>query len=226
MEQLTAQLESLIKNLGASFVGFSNVTDKLPENLKQYPYAVSFGIRLSDAIVDEIDDKPTFTYFNHYRSINSLIDSISLRAILFLQNNGFNAYSVAASQSIPTASVPYSGVFPHKTAAVSAGLGWIGKSALFIHNEFGPRVRLGTVLTDMPLPSEKVVMHSKCSACNKCVSACPAMAIRGGEWNPGVQRESLLDAKACSEYMSIKFKHIGRGSVCGICMRVCPHKKR
>jgi epoxyqueuosine reductase QueG len=176
--------------------------------------------------VDEIDDKPTFTYFNHYRSINSLIDSISLRTILFLQNNGFNAYSVAASQSIPTASVPYSGVFSHKAAAVSAGLGWIGKSALFIHNEFGPRVRLGTVLTDMPLPSGTTVMDSKCSACNKCVSACPAMAIRGGEWSPGVQRESLLDAKACSEYMSSKFKHIGRGSVCGICMRVCPNKKR
>ena len=65
-------------------MGFSNISDKLPENLKQYPYAISFGIRLSDAIVDEIDDKPTFTYFNHYRSINSLIDSISLRIILFL----------------------------------------------------------------------------------------------------------------------------------------------
>lgn len=223
---LSEEIKELITGLGGSFTGFSNVGEKLPENLKKYPFAITFGIRLSDAIIDEICDKPTFTYFNHYRSVNALIDQISLRTVLAIQQNGYSAYSIAASQSVPTAEIPYSGVFPHKTGAVQAGLGWIGKSGLFIHKEYGPRVRMGTVLTDLVLPTENSPMESNCSACNRCVNACPAMALTGNEWSIGDEREHLVDAKACSEYMNQKFKHIGRGSVCGICINVCPIKKR
>ncbi len=223
---LYTDIKELIKGLGGSFSGFSDIGDCLPEQLKKYPYAVTFGIRLSDAIIDEIEDRPTFTYFNHYRSVNALIDQISLRIVLLLEQCGYRGYSIAASQSIPTAPVPFSGVIPHKTGAVHAGLGWIGKSGLFIHREFGPRIRLGTVLTDLELPNAGEPMKSMCGNCGRCVSACPAMAIAGNGWSIGDERERLVDAKACSEYMNSKFKHIGRGSVCGICMRVCPHGDR
>lgn len=218
------QLETLILGLGATFVGTSNVVNCLPDALKRYQYAITFGIRLSDAIIDEIDDKPTFTYFNHYRSVNALIDQISLRIVLAINQKGYNAYSIAASQSIPSSPVPYSGVFPHKTGAVLAGLGWIGKNGLFIHKDFGPRVRLGTVLTDLELPSNNTILKSECMNCNRCVNSCPALALTGNEWTVGTERSHLVDAKACSEYMNQKFKHIGRGSVCGICIKVCPYK--
>lgn len=223
---LYKELETLILGLGASFVGVSKVQDSLPDTLKKYPYAITFGVRLSDAIIDEIEDKPTFTYFNHYRSVNTLVDQISLRIVLAINKNGYNAYSIASSQSIPTSSVPYSGVFPHKTGAVLAGMGWIGKNGLFIHKDFGPRVRLGTVLTDFEIASEYTVLESKCGSCNRCVSACPAFALTGNEWQIGSERDHIVDAKACSEYMNQKFKHIGRGSVCGICIKVCPSKAR
>lgn len=218
------ELEAVVYGNGATFIGFSKVQDSLPDMLKKYPYAITFGVRLSDAIIDEIDDKPTFTYFNHYRSVNTLIDQIALRTLLFLQDSGYMAYTIAASQSIPTSSETYSGVFPHKTGAVLSGMGWIGKNGLFIHKDFGPRLRLGTVLTDVELLSTNTISESKCKACNKCVSACPAFAITGNEWELGTKREHIVDAKACSEYMNQKFKHIGRGSVCGICIKVCPHQ--
>lgn len=218
------RLGQSIIDLGASFVGFSNVYDKLPERLKKYPCAITFGLRLSDAIIDEIDGKPTITYFNHYRSVNALIDQIALRVLLCLQENGYNAYTIGASQSDPGAPEPYSGVFPHKTGAVLSGMGWIGKNGLFIHKDFGPRVRLGTVLTDAEISSGNTVMESKCSACTRCVDACPAMALTGNMWKPGAPRDTLVDARACSEYMNGNFRHIGRGSVCGICIRVCPFK--
>lgn len=215
------EIQALINSMGGTFAGFSNIKEYLPQYLKKYPYAITFGIRLSDAIINEIEDKPTFTYFNHYRSVNALIDQISLRLVLLLSNKGHSGYSIAASQSIPTAPVPFSGVIPHKTGAVHAGLGWIGKNGLFIHKEYGPRVRLGTVLTDMEFINENEPMKSKCSACNKCVQACPAIALTGNEWSMGVEREHIVDAKACSEYMNRNFKNIGRGSVCGICIKVC-----
>ncbi|HEX2946694.1 MAG TPA: 4Fe-4S double cluster binding domain-containing protein [Clostridia bacterium] len=224
LQALKKQLEEVILGMGASFVGFSHIFEKLPERLKKYPYAITFGVRLSDAIIDEIDGKPTVTYFNHYRSVNALIDQISLRALLYLQQNGYNAYTIGASQSDPGAPEPYSGVFPHKTGAVLSGMGWIGKNGLFIHKNFGPRVRLGTILTDAEIPCANAVTESRCSACSRCVDACPAMALTGNTWTPGASRDTLVDAKACSDFMSSNFKHIGRGSVCGVCIKVCPHR--
>lgn len=216
------ELEAIVYGMGGTFFGISQVEEHLPGVLKSYPFAITFGVRLSDAIMVEIGDKPTFTYFNHYRSVNALIDQITLRLVLAIQTLGKRAYSIAASQSIPTSPIPYSGVFPHKTGAVLAGLGWIGKNGLFIHKDYGPRVRLGTVLTDMVLPCENKILQDKCSSCNKCVKACPALALTGNKWEVGKPREDIVDARACSEYMSTNLKHIGRGSVCGICVKVCP----
>lgn len=221
-DNLYKELEAIIYGMGGTFFGTSQVVEHLPERLQRYPTAITFGVRLSDAIIDEIEDTPTFTYFNHYRSVNALIDQISLRLVLYLQAHGNRAYSIAASQSIPTSQIPYSGMFPHKTGAVLAGLGWIGKNGLFIHKEYGPRVRLGTVLTDMVIPCENNILQNKCSSCNRCVKACPALALTGNLWEVGKERGHVVDAKACSEYMSTKLKHIGRGSVCGICVKVCP----
>ncbi len=221
----TDNLTKIIDEMGGSFSGFSNIGQHLPSHLKKYPYAITFGVRLSDAIIDEIADKPTFTYFNHYRAVNALIDQIALRLVLLLCREGYGGYSVAASQTIPTAELPYSGVIPHKTGAVHSGLGWIGKNGLFIHKEYGPRVRLGTVLTDLELPVGDKLLKSHCTDCNRCVNACPAMALTGNEWSMGVEREHVVDAKACSEYMNSHFKNIGRGSVCGLCIKVCPTKR-
>lgn len=218
-------IEKIVFELGGSFVGYSNVSEKLPEQLKKYPYAITIGFRLSNAILDEVTDKPTYNYFNHYRSINSLIDHTILRVLLHIEQNGFNAYTIAASQSIPNASVPYSGIFPHKTGAVMADLGWIGKNGLFISKDYGPSVRLGTVLTDMPLEVNKEIMQNQCGDCRLCVESCPAMAIRGVV-DETYDRENIVDAKACSDHMKEKYQNIGRGSVCGICVSVCPYRKK
>lgn len=217
-----SEFETKLKEWGASLAGCSNVESKLPENLRKLKYAITIGVRLSDFIIEEIKDAPTFTYFHHYRTVNVFIDQLTLRAMLEIQEMGFKAYAVPASQTVNNLEDAFSGVFPHKTAAVMAGLGWIGRNDLFVSNKYGPRVRLGTVLTDMELPVVNNFEEPKCGVCRLCVDSCPAMALTGNAWNEGCGRGYVVDAKACSEYMNAKFKHIGRGSVCGICMRVCP----
>ena len=155
--------------------------------------------------------------------MNALIDQIMLKGQLLIQEKGFKALAVPASQTVNDLLDRYSGIFPHKTAAVMAGLGWIGKNGLFINSKYGPRVRLGTILTDMELSSvEAKVLQQQCGECRICADSCPAMALTGNNWTEGCERSTLIDAKACSDYMNQNFKHIGRGSVCGICMRVCP----
>jgi epoxyqueuosine reductase QueG len=212
------ELTELLKGMGASFTGFADVSGKQKGSFEKLHYAVTIGLHLSDAIIDEIADKPTYTYFHHYRSVNTLLDQIALRGVLFLQQNGFNAVAVPASQTVNDASDPYCGIFPHKTAAVLAGLGRVGKNGLFLHRTFGPRVRLATILTDMELPCTGILQTAGCQSCSRCVEACPAMALTGREWHEGMERAELFDAKACSDYMNKNFKHIGRGSVCGICI--------
>jgi epoxyqueuosine reductase len=222
------ELMHLLTGLGASFAGFSDVSGKTAASFSALHYAVTIGIRLSDAIIDEIADKPTYTYFHHYRTVNAALDQIALRGVMFIQQCGYDAVAVPASQTVNDAQDPYMGIFPHKTAAVMAGLGSIGRNGLFLHREYGPRVRLATILTDMPLISDRsgTAGQSPCVGCDLCVRACPAMALTGRDWHDGISRDEIVDAKACSDYMNSRFKHIGRGSVCGICIKVCPARTK
>jgi len=217
------ELEEFLKGLGASKTGFSNVGDILPEDKKRLKSAITVMVRLSDHIVDEITSEPTHTYFHHYRSVNFLIDQITLRCMLLLQEWGYRAFAVPASQTVKTREDAYTAIFQHKTAATRAGLGWIGKSGLLVTPEYGPRIRMGTVLTDMELPYGQPVTEGMCGSCRLCVKSCPAGALHGAGWEAGMPREELVDAHACSVFMHDNFRHIGRGSVCGVCMRVCPY---
>jgi epoxyqueuosine reductase len=220
------KLQHKIRDWGASISGYSWVGDKMPERLEKLEYAITIGVRLSDYIIDEITDRPTYTYFHHYRTVNSLIDHIALKTMLMIEENGYYAVAVPASQTVHDVEEKYSAIFPHKTAAVRAGLGWIGRNGLFVSVDYGPRVRLGTVLTDMKLPVNGGMADSACGECRKCVESCPAMALTGNCWQEGCERGHVVDARACSEYMKANFKHIGRGSVCGVCIKVCPHGRK
>jgi epoxyqueuosine reductase len=66
-----------------------------------------------------------------------------------------------------------------KAWAVMAGLGWIGKSRLFISKEHGPRLRLRGILTDIALgdSSAEILSDDNCGQCTECARACPAGAI-------------------------------------------------
>lgn len=223
----TDDLRYKLKEWGATFSGYSRLTEDASESFPGLKFAVTIGIHLSDYIVDEIKDCQTYTYFHHYRSVNTLIDQITLKGILFIQEAGGRALAVPASQTVNDREDKYCGIFPHKTGAVQAGLGWIGRNNLFISTRYGPRVRLGTILTDIVLPVDSNnEIQQGCGDCRKCVDSCPAMALTGNVWYKGCHRSHIIDAKACSEYMNSSFKHIGRGSVCGICMKVCPYGQK
>ncbi len=185
-------------------------------------YAVSIAVRLSDAVLKTISDKPSFTYFHHYRTANAKLDSVAFDISEKIMESGYNAFPVAASQSLGK-NQPYNGVLPHKTAAVLSGLGFVGKSGLFLSAKYGSKIRLATVLTDMPLEAQSPVLENACGACTVCRDACPAGAIFG--LPPQKDGTRNFDPEKCSKYMKEHFMDTGRGSVCGICIRVCPYNK-
>jgi ferredoxin len=68
--------------------------------------------------------------------------------------------------------------------AVDAGLGQMGRFGYLITNEFGPRVRVFAVTTDMPLvPDSPVDLGADefCAVCKKCATSCPSHSIPQGD---------------------------------------------
>ncbi len=219
---LQEQLKNFAYSLGADEVGFCDLGKSPILSAPHLHYALSIAVKLSDAVLQTIENAPSFVYFQHYRTANALLDQIAFRIGREIEKAGFSALPVAASQSLGKAN-PYDGVTPHKTAAVLSGLGFVGKSGLFLSNEYGSKVRLATVLTDMPLQNELPVIENGCKDCTLCKTACPAGAIYGEL--PTANGERNFDPEKCSRYMKEHFQDIGRGSVCGVCIKVCPKNK-
>ena len=214
MEQFTKDLKEYLIQNGASDVGFAKVSYDSLE------YAVSIVVKLSDFVLSQIDTAPTYTYFNHYKTANALIDRLGLLCGQKIEEQGGLYFPIPASQTVNGHNT-YAGEYSHKKAAVYAGLGTVGKNALFLHEKYGPAVRLGTVFTNLPLQVGEPLSKDLCDGCNLCVKNCPAQALYGKKFSWDNPDASLLDRKACSDYMKKEFMHIGRGSVCGICMKQC-----
>ncbi|MCX6649208.1 MAG: hypothetical protein NTV61_07450 [Candidatus Bathyarchaeota archaeon] len=76
--------------------------------------------------------------------------------------------------------VPASGL-PLKRAAAQAGLGMQGKNTVVITREYGPKVRLGAVLTSAELEPDAPFQGDLCGDCTLCVRACPTKALKPHE---------------------------------------------
>ena len=86
--------------------------------------------------------------------------------------------------------------------------------------DYGPRVRLGAVTTDLPLIPDKPVdigAEEFCRICKKCAHCCPSNSIplEDQEEANGTLRWKL-NAETCFDYWGKV------GTDCNICMRVCP----
>lgn len=69
-----------------------------------------------------------------------------------------------------------------KAWAVLAGLGWIGKSRMFVSKVYGPRLRLRGILTNVDIGEKHAVLPDEsCGQCMECIKACPVGAITATE---------------------------------------------
>ncbi len=176
---------------------------------------------MNPRIISGITNGPNRAYTDAYADVNSHINELSEALADEIRVTGFRSESLAPSDR--TDKVGIRGDFPHKTAATQAGLGWIGCYCQLITRLFGPWVRLGTVFTDTDLPCGTPAEKNFYGRCIICVEACPAKALRGGAWYPGVPRENLLDAKVCDNWEKEHYFQYHGGHICGICLAVCPH---
>ncbi|MCP3943029.1 MAG: epoxyqueuosine reductase [Desulfobacteraceae bacterium] len=217
-----------IQDWGASIVCVAETSrlagiDTDPENLLgPYPRAVSIAIRLSGAVMDEIDMQPTPLYSSHYSRINALLDDIAIRVTNLLQMNGARAVPIPASQILD--SKKWSSHISHKAVAIAAGIGWQGKSLLVVNPDFGPRIRLTTVLTNADLEPDSPIKN-RCGKCQQCKEHCPAGAIIGVNTDSHYStRSEAIDLEKCVYQVRDIFSELPNITplICGICIKVCP----
>ncbi|MCW5772658.1 MAG: reductive dehalogenase [Rhodospirillaceae bacterium] len=131
-------------------------------------------------------------------------------------------YRAIASVNDTSQAIPY---------AVQAGLGEYGRNGLLITKDFGPRVRIGRIHTDLPLAHDKPVrfgVRDFCeTTCRRCADSCPPKAISDGAPTESVPTQSQMkgirkwqvNPEKCFKFWA------NQGTECGICMRVCPYNK-
>jgi epoxyqueuosine reductase len=177
---------------------------------------VSMALRLSDAVMDNLVDRPTLLYKHHYREANELLDAVALRVAGRIQEWGGRALAIPASQIVDWRR--QKAHLSHKKVAVLAGLGWLGRSNLLVTPQYGARVRLVTVLTDIPLKLDRP-LDLDCGECRACLDVCPAGAI--GE------TQAAFDHQACFEQVRhfAKKENVGY-YICGVCVKACGGKDR
>ena len=188
---------------------------------QRFPSALAWAIPMNPLIMANIQHGPSQAYVDEYVRVNVQINEMAEKLASGIRGRGFQAQPLAASER--TDRVTIKGDFPHKTAATRAGLGWIGRNCQLITRTFGPWVRLGTIFTDMPLPFGLPVERNFCGRCRRCVDACPAGALEGNTWYPGLPREDLLDVHACDNWKIEHYFQYHKGHICGRCSAVCPY---
>ena len=124
--------------------------------------------------------------------------------------------------------------------AVDAGLGQLGRFGALLTPEFGPRVRLCKVLTDLPLKPTAPIdfgVTEYCDACHKCADYCPSQAILYGKrthkkrtpsTNPGLLKWPF-DGEKCMRYWYKNGAKTDKGMYhidCYQCVNVCSFNKK
>lgn len=222
MDTMNSEIERNVLEYGANLVGFADITMLPIKVAGGLPRAVSIAVALNPVIIREISDGPTRQYYDEYKRVNNLLAKLCERAARIFKRAGHQAEAVrATTEKFDPDSL--STRIQHKTIATRAGLGWIGKSALLITEEYGPAVRLASVLTDAEFETFEPIIISRCGECHKCVDCCPAGAIAGPNWTLGDPREAVYDAFTCRDTAKrLAGRHGIDVTICGICINACP----
>ncbi len=147
-------------------------------------------------------------------------DIISVLSLTqYIRNLGYRA---VASLNDTALSIPL---------AIQSGLGQYGRHGLLITPEFGPRVRIAKIFTDLPLIPDQPIdfgVTQTCNHCRRCSDGCPVKAIPDDapkfETHDGIShlkgvKKWTINARQCFTFWA------NQGTDCSICIRVCPYNK-
>jgi epoxyqueuosine reductase len=214
MQEILYRLEEFLAGFpdlawGVSGTGFSPFSG-------EYPSAAVLALKYTGSLPGRYEEA---AYHELLEKTRDRCNGIASDIKRILEDGGIAALVPQPGQ---TSEEELKAPFPFKRAAVEAGLGWIGKSGVLVTHRFGPRIVLRAVLAGASLPHPQPEIKSLCGDCTACMDACPWGFIRGTDWEPGVEREALLDYHACNRERKKSIGRLGRKHTCGRCILACP----
>jgi len=227
MNDLTAFIKDELLCHSAEMVGIGDLRELPIEVRAGLPIGICVAVKYPTEVICGIAALPTREYCDWYYRLNERLDMLVTLGAEALQMLGYEAIAQTRAQ-VGTGEDVLHTALPHKTVATRAGIGWIGKTALLVTEQYGSMVRISSILTDAPLAAAKPVNQSKCGDCMTCTSACPAGAVGGRAWEAGLPREALFDAAKCRDTARARAMQ-GFGeeiTICGKCIEACPYTRK
>lgn len=227
MKNLSEDLREYLLGKGASIIGFADLQELPLADRYGYRYGISFGIALNPEKVRAIYPSPSMHYYNEYIGVSNRLYKLAEDGADFLNSKGIDALPLTQANVVKDAS-GFRSKLPFKTVATRAGLGWIGKCAFLVTEQFGPALRLGVILTNAQLDIGTPINSSRCGKCEECKNMCPADGVSGKDWIVGMDRDELLNAKACKANVIERGKKLNglTEGTCGLCIWSCPWTQR
>lgn len=174
-----------------------------------YPTVIMSGVSMN---FDQLKQAPGVPSAMEVTKQYGRAHEVSNAIASWIQDQGWNALSYGGSNKIPMLLIP---------PAIECGLGELGKHGSIINRYYGSAFRLGAVVTDMPLDTDKQQIFGAedfCILCKKCENACPPDAITPGKQLVRGIEKWYVDFDKCLPYFN---ENVG----CGICLAVCPWSK-
>ncbi len=177
-KEMTIWLKKVAKLYGANLIGVTKFDPKwiyshdrmdreyiIPDSIQ---YAIVIAVEMDLDAINTTPKMPggiaTGLGYSKIAFVRTLVSS-------FIKNLGYEAIPAGNSLGI---SVPL---------AVEAGLGGWGRHGLLITRDYGPRVRVAKILTDIPLALDKPdykfakSVEKFCRTCMTCAEKCPSASI-------------------------------------------------
>lgn len=207
-------LKNYLISEGVSKVGYCKV------NCDDFPslgYGIALVLKLPKEAIQALLDDEFRKYWNIFHEQINILTKTALNTEKLIKDNGYDAFALTMQRNECDMEKLLSKL-PYKTLATTSGLGWVGRSALFVCEEYGSAVALSAILTDMPLEIGKAITDSFCDECEECQKACPVDAINPMKWNSRLNRSDIIDIETCSQYVIDQYKS---GLGCSKCLCNC-----
>jgi epoxyqueuosine reductase QueG len=223
MKNFTRELKEELQRLGADICGIGDITILPEQSRNNMTYGIAVAVAIDPVVIMGIKEGPTLEYCDSYDKLNEKLDKIVTEGAKYIHSHGYEAVAQTISEVSKT-ETDYNTLLPHKTVATRAGIGWIGKNAMLVTNEFGSAIRISAILTNAPLQANDALNEAKCKDCQLCKEICPGEAITGKNWSVDSYRDLIFDPVKCRRAARRITKEVLEieKTLCGKCVYVCP----
>lgn len=241
---LTPEVKACAQRFGAHLVGIAPVerfegapkghhpTDLLPGAKSVVSIAIRFFQstlecdrfgRNSDLIPKEELWGVQQTVFRFmYDTLNVQLQMIGVQLAHLLASHGYKTLPLpAGGQKVGAGRYAF---FSHRHAAVLAGLGEIGLNNLLLTPQYGPRVRLNSVITRAPLVPDPLLEEPVCRGEEECGRCLRAKSCFGEieVWNLAGKQMPVARFTGCQKDLCKRSNPEGKLPYIRYCWGVCP----